>query len=74
MWYSNSKDIFLQHSLGTQGITFKHDCDIIKSVFIGDSRNLGEPNKVRLKNGTTVMWHRSTPQLNGGGKGGFIGK
>ena len=32
------------------------------------------PNKVRLKNGTKVMWHRSTPQENGGGRGGFIGK
>ena len=57
-----------------QGITFKHDCDIVNSVFIGESGNLGEPNEVRLKNGTKVMWHRSTPQENGGGRGGFIGK
>ena len=32
------------------------------STFIGESGNLGEPNEVRLKNGSKVMWHRSTPK------------
>jgi len=31
------------------------------SLFIGESDNLGQPNEVRLRNGSKVMWHRSTP-------------
>ena len=41
----------------THGPTF-----IQHSTFIGESGNLGEPNEVRLKNGSKVMWHRSTPK------------
>ena len=33
-------------------------CSIKNSLFIGESGNLGEPNEVRLRNGTKVMWHR----------------
>ena len=47
--------------------------DVINSVFIGESANLGEPNIVKLRNGTNVMWHRSTPQMLGDGGSGFIG-
>ena len=55
------------------GMTMKHDSDMVDSVFIGESANLGEPNIVLLKNGTKVLWHRSTPQERGDGRGGFIG-
>ena len=33
-------------------------CSIKDSLFIGESGNLGEPNEVRLRDGTKVMWHR----------------
>ena len=33
-------------------------CTVENSLFIGESGNLGEPNEVRLRNGTKVMWHR----------------
>ena len=33
-------------------------CSIKNSLFIGESGNLGEPNEVRLRDGTKVMWHR----------------
>ena len=33
-------------------------CSIKDSLFIGESGNLGEPNEVRLMDGTKVMWHR----------------
>ena len=36
-------------------------CNVRNSLFIGESGNLGEPNEVRLRDGTRVMWHRSTP-------------
>jgi hypothetical protein len=36
-------------------------CNVRNSLFIGESANLGEPNEVRLRDGTRVMWHRSTP-------------
>ena len=55
------------------GLTMAFNSDVIDSVFIGESANLGEPNIVRLRNKTKVMWHRSTPQLLGDGGGGFIG-
>ena len=43
------------------GLSLKHNCDVLDSVFIGESANLGEPNTVKLRNGSEVMWHRSTP-------------
>ena len=43
------------------GISMAHDGEITNSIFVGESNNLGEPNLVKLRNGTQVMWHRSTP-------------
>ena len=39
-------------------------CTVQNSLFIGESGNLGEPNEVRLRNGTKVMWHRYLQTIN----------
>ena len=44
------------------GLSLKHNCDVLDSIFIGESSNLGEPNMVHLRNGSSVMWPRSTPR------------
>ena len=44
------------------GLSLKHNCDVLDSIFIGESSNLGEPNMVYLRNGSSVMWPRSTPR------------
>merc|ERR1711936_1545731 len=45
------------------GLTMAHNNWVMDSTFIGESGNWGEPNIVKLRNGTTVMWHRSTPDF-----------
>ena len=40
------------------GLTMAHNNWVMDSTFIGESGNWGEPNIVKLRNGTTVMWHR----------------
>ena len=44
------------------GLSLKHNCDILDSIFIGESPNMGEPNMVYVRNGSHVMWPRSTPR------------
>ena len=55
-----SSDAFL-------GLSSKHDNNVLNSIFIGESSNLGEPRIVLLRNQTRVMWHRSTPSERGKG-------
>ena len=43
------------------GLSLKHNCDVLDSIFIGESPNMGEPNMVQVRNGSHVMWPRSTP-------------
>lgn len=49
------------------GLTLVKNCDVINSIFVGESDNLGEPNMVQLRNRSHVMWHRSTPKEHGTG-------
>ena len=45
------------------GLTMAHNNWVIDSTFIGESSNWGEPNRVLLRNGSKVMWHRWKKQI-----------